>query len=892
MNQESAFRYQYEIDPQSDSTAARILKLVGQNKKVLELGCAAGSMTRALTNLNHCVVTGIEIDAESAEQARPFCQHLIIANLESLDWEKTFETEKYDVIIAADVLEHLMHPEACLAKLQKLLMPEGYFVLSLPNVGHNGVIAALLNQTFPYKKTGILDETHLRFFSKQDIESLLSQAGFLIETCEAVKARTEGSEFVRYWLNLPEKQRQLIDLHYEGDVYQYVIRAYPATQFGENCVLKQNLATLESQNIESIQQKDFQNKRNQELLEILRLYQDYVSQLELRITSVEANSIHIGRFKQSILGRILLFFWRKIRAFRQQNNKIQILDAYNIWFFQHYLFSPEEMHRLRKANFFLPDLPKISLLYLIDNIIPISQLNKSLNSIITQTYLHFDCRCAVATQIEPTQRDAYQAILERYFHMDHRFHGLAFDPSIYKEINVNTLLELAQGEWILLVKAGDCLNPDALYWYAREVATVPQTRLVYCDEDIIQENGLYTTPQFKPDWNFEYLLSKNYVQNGVLYQREALIKHFKKFDLQLKQAYEYDMLLQFAQHFGKYNKEKLRHIPRILYHASQSKQALDEEMHVLKKYLPQLQAESVVLDTNQIRQIHYVLPSDFPLVSLIIPTRNGLNIIRQCLDSVLKKTTYPCYEILIVDNGSDDPEILAYFEELVRTVSCIRVIRDDQPFNYAALNNHAVREAKGEFVLLLNNDTEVITPEWIERLLAHAIRPQIGAVGARLWYGDKHLQHGGVILIYGVAAHAHLRAEENDRGYMDRAICTQEFSAVTAACLLVRKSLYEKVGGLDETLKVGFNDVDFCLKLYHAGYINVWTPYAELYHHESATRGYDVSPEKLKRAEAERQIIRERFGFFLDHDPYYNPNLIFDKEDFSLAETPRLSKLP
>jgi GT2 family glycosyltransferase len=287
-------------------------------------------------------------------------------------------------------------------------------------------------------------------------------------------------------------------------------------------------------------------------------------------------------------------------------------------------------------------------------------------------------------------------------------------------------------------------------------------------------------------------------------------------------------------------------------------------------------------------RVRYALPADPPRVSLVIPTRNGLQLIRACIGSILKKTTYPNYEILIVDNGSDDLGTLRYFNEL-QAEGRVRVLRDDRPFNYAALNNAAVKSARGDMVGLLNNDLQVISPEWLSEMVSIALQPGVGAVGARLWYPNETLQHGGIIIgLCGVAGHSHKYLPRHQDGYFSRARVAQSLSAVSAACLVIRKKIYEQLGGLDElNLQVAFNDVDFCLRVREAGYRNVWTPYAELYHYESATRGYENTPERRARIAKEAQYMKGRWGNLLLNDPAYNPNLTVDHEDFSLSWPPR-----
>jgi len=288
-----------------------------------------------------------------------------------------------------------------------------------------------------------------------------------------------------------------------------------------------------------------------------------------------------------------------------------------------------------------------------------------------------------------------------------------------------------------------------------------------------------------------------------------------------------------------------------------------------------------------VQRVRYHLPADPPLVSIIIPTRNGEKLVRQCVESIQAKTTYRNYEILLVDNGSDDKEAIAYFRSL-QEAGTIRLLKDPKAFNFSRLNNDAAKQAKGDCLVFMNNDIEVITPDWLTEMVSQAQRPEIGGVGAKLWYPNDTIQHAGLVLVAGLAAHAHLGKSKGDHGYFSRANLLQSLSGVTAACLCVRRSVFEQVGGFDEKLAVAFNDVDLCLKIDAAGYRNLYTPYAELYHHESATRGYEDTPEKMKRFQKEADRLRERWMKRLMYDPYYNPNLTLSGEPFTLAWPPRV----
>jgi GT2 family glycosyltransferase len=273
---------------------------------------------------------------------------------------------------------------------------------------------------------------------------------------------------------------------------------------------------------------------------------------------------------------------------------------------------------------------------------------------------------------------------------------------------------------------------------------------------------------------------------------------------------------------------------------------------------------------------------------LLIPTRDRADLLEQCIDSILEKTTYPNYEIVVIDNGSIEPETLEYFDKATKDRR-VRVVRYDRPFNYSAINNFGASHARGEVIGLLNNDVQVIDGDWLREMVSHAWRPEIGVVGAMLYYPNDTIQHAGVILgIGGVAGHSHVGLPRGCPGDKHRAALAQSMSAVTAACAVLRAEVFREVGGLDESLQVAFNDVDLCLRVRERGYRNLWTPFAELYHHESASRGYEDTPEKLVRFRREENLMQERWGRALLREPAYNPNLSVTAAPFSLAYPPRV----
>ncbi|WP_454846335.1 glycosyltransferase [Pseudomonas farris] len=460
----------------------------------------------------------------------------------------------------------------------------------------------------------------------------------------------------------------------------------------------------------------------------------------------------------------------------------------------------------------------------------------------------------------------------------------------------NSALEVATGQYVALMDNDDLLPEHALYWVARTIIENPNVGLMYSDEDKIDADGKRSSPYFKSDWNEFLFRSQNMICHLGVYRRD-LVDKVGQFRPGLEGAQDFDLALRCIEQL---EREQIIHIPRVLYHwrmhAGSTAMAGDEKPYAalagVKALDEHLQRKGNIGKTELLPmgmyRVRYQLPAQLPLVSLIIPTRNAHGLVKQCIDSIKALTTYPHYEIILIDNGSDEPASLEYFAEIDKEDN-IRVLRDDGPFNYSALNNGAVRVAKGSLIGLVNNDIEIITPEWLDEMVSIALQPNVGCVGARLWYPDDRLQHGGVIVgIGGVAGHSHKYLPKGDYGYFCRAGLIQEFSAVTAACLIIKKSTFDQVDGLDEEhLKIAFNDVDFCLRVQEAGYINVWTPFAEMYHHESATRGLEDTPEKQQRFMKEITYIQARWPN-IQKDYAYNPNLTLDHEDFGLAWPPRV----
>lgn len=551
-----------------------------------------------------------------------------------------------------------------------------------------------------------------------------------------------------------------------------------------------------------------------------------------------------------------------------------------------------EAIRQRIASFMTP--PVISVVMPVYNPNP-AWLAEAIESVRTQLYPHWELCIADDVSTNP----AIRPLLERYAEMDGRIKVAFRETNGHISAASNTALELVTGDWVALLDHDDLLPEHALYCVADAIERNPHIKMIYSDEDKIDEFDQRREPYFKCDWNPDLFLSQNMFSHLGVYQK-ALLDDVGGFRLGYEGSQDYDLALRCIE---RVDKGAIFHIPRVLYHwrihAESTASGVDAKPYAavageraLNDHLVRIGVRGEAEYTGIGYRVRYAIPDQLPLVSLIIPTRNGLELLRKCIGSILGKTTYGNYEIIVVDNGSDDPGVLSYLASL-KNDTRIRVLRDDRPFNFSALCNAAVEQAHGEIVGLVNNDIEVISPEWLSEMVSIALQPGVGVVGAKLLYPDNTVQHAGIVLgLLGVAGHIHRRIPRGSVGYFGRASLISSLSAVTAACMLVRKSIYHEMLGLDErNLSVAFNDVDFCIRVREAGYRNVWTPYAELFHHESATRGYEEDSEKQARFAGEIEYMNNRWELFLHHDFAYNLNLSLNEENFGLAFPPRVCVL-
>lgn len=523
---------------------------------------------------------------------------------------------------------------------------------------------------------------------------------------------------------------------------------------------------------------------------------------------------------------------------------------------------------------------------------PLAFLEQAIASVRAQIYPHWELCIADDASTDPGVR----ALLERHAGQDSRIRIVYREQNGHIAASTNSALALASGEFVALFDHDDLLAEHALWWVAEAVNRQPDAGLIYTDEDKIDAANRRFDPNFKPQLNPELLLAQNMVCHLGVY-RTALVRELGGFREGFNGAQDHDLVLRVIERLAP---QQVVHVPQVLYHwraisgstaldAGEKNYAAEAGRKAVREHLARTGIAAEVFEAPgapDMHRVRFARPSPLPLVSILIPTRDRADLLGMCLDSLLARSSYGNFEVIIIDNGSTEEATRQLFARL--PAERVTILRDESPFNFSALNNRAAAIARGSVLCLMNNDIEILTPDWLEEMVSFASRDGIGCVGARLWYPDGRLQHAGCILgVGGVAGHAHKYLPRGHGGYFGRALVHQSFSAVTAACLVLRREVYQQVGGMEEQLGVAFNDVDLCLKVRAAGYRNVWTPYAEMVHHESATRGDDNAPEKLARFSAEIAFVQQRWGAQLQSDPAYSPNLTAYHEDFSYAWPPR-----
>lgn len=555
---------------------------------------------------------------------------------------------------------------------------------------------------------------------------------------------------------------------------------------------------------------------------------------------------------------------------------------YGPWY-EAYIPTEEELEAQRKKKWSYA--PKISIAVPAYKT-PELFLRQLIQSLQDQTYNNWELCIANASP----QDASMEYVLKSCSAMDSRIVWKKLKENRGISENTNEAFAMATGDYVGLLDHDDLLAPNALYEIAAALEKEPETEVLYTDEDKVRGEQLeHFQPHLKPDFNEDLLRSNNYICHFFVVKR-TLLQNVGGMRKEFDGAQDYDFIFRCTEAAG-----KICHIPEILYHwrtheAStadnpQSKlYAFEAGKRAIEENLKRRGLQGEVSHTKDygFYRVKYAVQGE-PLVSIIIPNKDAKTDLEKCIRSVKEKSSYKNYEILIVENNSETEEIFAYYKELSKDPA-IRLLKWKKEFNYSAINNFAAKKARGEYLLFLNNDTEVITEDWIQELLGICQRPGTGAVGARLYYGDHTIQHAGTVIgIGGIAGHMFVNLPGERTGYMHKAALIQDLSAVTAACMLVKREAFEEVGGFEEQLSVAFNDVDLCLRLREKGYLVVYNPYAELYHYESKSRGAEDSKEKVRRFQSEIEFMRCRWEKLLKAgDPYYNKNLSLTKWNYSL----------
>lgn len=1062
-----------QINTEANDSLGKIAKRIKPGSHVLDVGCATGSLGCYLKDFG-CVVDGIEYNPESAALARPFYREIWLGDIERDPLEKFLAKNKYQYIVLADVLEHLRDPGKLLRVLSQSLQPDGQFLISIPNISHMGVILELLSGDFRYRQEGLLDQTHLRFFTKESFTRLLTENQLIAHVIDYTILDIRHTEFKEYTTQATQIGiAEILRKNPDNIVYQFIFTATPnklSTHLEENNTartppvgprlfstlyfsafneefnegnsqslpvplgskrhriafsypqgkakvlrfdpseqkviillhsiklyssgkliwsfdkrtktllsvphggirLSSDEAETSNQTIRMIcesndpyfhipaEQEKIQlsdtleieistplslpnaNKQSEDkialelyytlndIIEEKRLLDSQPKSLEkkLSITSIEPKQVLGSRsWHLSKPIRISANFFRatksiftvgiqgkntrrnlarkiynsapipskiklKITPYIKRLIKKQYGQDYTSWIKRYDTLSQKDIKLIRNDMSSWKINPKISIIMPTYNSSEIF-LKKSIESVRNQLYQNWElCIADDASTVTHVKQ-----LLKHYSDLDKRIKITFRESNGHISEASNSALELATGDYVALLDHDDELSKHALYWAAAEINKHLDAALIYSDEDKIDASGRRSSPYFKPDWNPDLLLCQNYISHLGIYKK-SILDEIGAFRVGFEGSQDWDLVLRFTRNLAP---ERIHHIPAVLYHwrmaPGSTACAVDAKPYVLNAARKALidhcgnDAQPVTFEEacQGVFHLPHFKPQNDPLVSIIIPTRNGYDDLKICIES-LRKTTYSNYEVLIIDNQSDEHQTLDYLHQLSQCQK-YRILSYPYAFDYAAMHNWAVPQAKGEFICLLNNDTEIVTPDWLTEMTGQAQRIGVGAVGAKLLYPDDTLQHGGVITgIGGIEGHAHKYHSSQDPGYCGRAALAQNFSAVTGACLLVKKQYWLERGGMASELPVAFNDVDFCLRLSEMGLRNVWLPQAVLYHHESRSRGSDIAPEKLKRFALEHAYMQWRWGNRINNDPAYNPNLTLQHANFALAWPPRTSK--
>ena len=872
-----------------DAKARQIVETIGP-KSVLDVGCAYGYLVGALRRLG-VEAYGIDASAHAIgsadEEIRPYC-----AVRSALDPLPEHFPKHFDLVVTIEVIEHL-YEEDCDAFIHNICSYTDDILFSstpsdIADVTHFNVQQPEYFAKRFAREGFIRDFTHdagyispqaMRFTRMEDLEVSRVVEGyerFVRQNRAAAEQRELALKSEKE--QLKSEKEQLVQDYNRAKERISLLRKQRETLHGELKEEEEKLAAehQSAQDWHAMYQA-ISNARYWKATKPLR--------------TVTGGMKSVARWGVSCIEDPNLIA-ESVRSLKENGitgKRTRVQDPgnqgpdYERWFAEHRV---TEAELETEAVVVFREMPLISILVPAYRT-PEELLRAMIDSLRAQSYSNWELCIADASE---NDYDVLP-VVEEYQAKDRRIKYKLLPENRSIPENTNEALSMAEGDYIGLLDHDDLLAPNALFEVVRAINEDPAREVIYTDEDKISFDGSrHMEPHFKPDYDLDLLRSNNYICHFFVVKR-TITEQVGGFRKEYNGSQDYDFIFRCTE-----LAEKTHHIPEVLYHWRISENSTAEKPEnkmycfeagkkAIEDHLERVGETATVDYTEHLGyyRVTYEVKEQ-PLISIVIPNKDEAQTLRTCLESIWAKTTYPNYEILIVENNSEKRETLEYYREL-KGKSGVRLLRWPDEFNYSAINNFAVRQAKGEYILLLNNDVELITPNWLELMLGMCQRQEVGIVGCKLFYPDDTIQHAGVILgMGGLAGHAFVGMPRDTIGYFARPKLQQDLSAVTAACMMVKKSVYDEVGGLEEQLKVAFNDVDFCLKVRKAGYLVVYEPNVQLYHYESKSRGLDDSSEKHERFSNEVKFVAARWSDVLEKgDPYYNRNLSLVGGNFAIG---------
>jgi GT2 family glycosyltransferase/2-polyprenyl-3-methyl-5-hydroxy-6-metoxy-1,4-benzoquinol methylase len=879
-----------------------IVEFVGVNKKVLEIGTSTGYISKILKERGN-IITGIEIDPEAGLVAQEYCNQMILGDVETIDLDKKLELGSFNVILCGDVLEHLKNPTQIIKKIRKLLAPDGYLIVSLPNFCHGDVLLNIMNSDFRYTPVGLLDETHLRFFGLKNIFALFAECGYQIKDIRTTKIDIGNTELAINQKRIPPDLLNFIKSLPNSNVYQFIFTAFPSENITNPIIEEIDIAKLFSEalvesrkEIEAPLLKELK-KSDQQLHEMMvqkQILESENSQIKRSATWKFVSFFH-GNIVEKIFPpntnrrekydfgvkgvNVLVnegYYAFCTKVFHYISGKKYHKKVKNLSRFTNLKKSEERLGITNNSDNFLTYTPKISIITPVYNVNE-KYLTECIESVLQQTYINWEF-CLVD---DASDKKFIPEILKKYQAKDSRIKVKFNEKNLGISETTNAAINIATGEFIAFLDNDDLLTKNALFEIVALLNEHKDADVIYSDQDKITKTGKFCEPFYKPDWSPEYFRGVMYIGH-LLTVRKSLAENVGLMDKTFDSIQDYEFMLRLSE-----TTKKIYHIPKILYTWRKSEGSIasnaDSKGNISEKQVKAVNSQLKRIGLQAIaspgpfphRVVITPLPrSHFPLVSIIIPTKDKPELIERCLKSIYDLTSYPNFEVIVIDNNSTDE----HAKSIINSFPC-RKLFYNEPFNFSKINNLGATQANGEYLVFLNNDTRIQSKKWIEFLLYYAEQPDIAAVGPLLIFPNNKVQHAGVVLGFrGTADHIMRDYPSDCDGYAGSLSCAREVSAVTAACMMVKKSVFLSVEGFNEHYSNIYQDVDLCLKFSIKGYRIIFNPRVIITHYECSTRDkkyYDLIDRNLLLDQWEEIIERG--------DKYYNCN--FDVTKYGSGNT-------